>query len=108
MRVTVSVRLLASDPSLAAELEQRAKESVRLFMHPVDGGPHGKGWPFGRPIWKSDVLRVLATLPGFDRVEQLDLEPLDPAIELKTLAGTQMVCAEDDDIRVQVVPGGGS
>lgn len=46
---------------------------VRRFLHPVTGGPSGRGWPFGRPVRRSEVLQLLDELSGVDRVEGLVL-----------------------------------
>jgi hypothetical protein len=104
VRVTVRVRLLPTDASQAAALEQRATDALRALTHPVDGGPAGTGWPFGRPIWKSDVLRTLAPLLGFDRVIELHLDAVDADVDPDALGPMQLVCAEDEDIVVRVSP----
>ena len=44
-----------------------------------DGGPDGRGWPFGRAVRAFDVSAVLARVPGLAEVEDLLLFPADPA-----------------------------
>ncbi|HSA51015.1 MAG TPA: hypothetical protein VLH10_13045 [Yinghuangia sp.] len=44
-----------------------------LFLHPLDGGPDGRGRPFGRGVYVSDLARRLEAIPGVDAVTSLDL-----------------------------------
>lgn len=69
--VRASLRLLAG--ARADRVVTTAEEAVDRFLHPVTGGPSGRGWPFGRPVRRSEVLQVLDQLPGVDRVESLVL-----------------------------------
>ncbi len=69
--VRATLRLVAgadADPVVAA-----ARNAVDRFLHPVTGGPSGRGWPFGRPVRRSEVLQLLDQLPGVERVEGLVL-----------------------------------
>ena len=45
---------------------------------PVEGGPAGTGWPFGRPVQAGDVFAVLQRVPGVELVEDVKLFPADP------------------------------
>ncbi len=69
--VRAGLRLLAGAD--ADRVTAAAEEAVDRFLHPVTGGPSGRGWPFGRPVRRSEVLQLLDQLPGVDRVEGLVL-----------------------------------
>ncbi|GAA2756225.1 hypothetical protein [Actinopolymorpha rutila] len=75
--VAVAVQLTAPRAVLA-DVEQSAKAVLTRLFHPVEGGPDGTGWPFGRPATRSDVLRALGTVHGLDRVVSVELTPTDP------------------------------
>ncbi|MBT9314529.1 putative baseplate assembly protein [Leptothoe spongobia] len=34
------------------------------FLNPLTGGPHGDGWPFGTPVYPSDIITRLQTMTG--------------------------------------------
>lgn len=34
------------------------------FLNPLTGGPEGNGWPFGRPVYPSDIINLLQKIPG--------------------------------------------
>lgn len=56
-------------------LQEKIKEKLNLFFHPLKGGPDGKGWPFGRDVYRSEVLQVIDETPGVDHVLLLELIP---------------------------------
>ena len=75
---------------LAGLLSRNAKTSIARFLHPVVGGPEGRGWGFGQAVYRSDLvkwlhqdlrpnlayvqdLRLLST--GAAVPEQLDIPP---------------------------------
>jgi predicted phage baseplate assembly protein len=57
----------------AGLVRQRLVEAATEFLHPLHGGPQGKGWPFGRDVYLSDLAAVLEAVAGVDYVEELSL-----------------------------------
>jgi len=41
-----------------------AAARVNAFLDPLDGGPEGTGWPFGRTLYRSELMALLAATPG--------------------------------------------
>jgi hypothetical protein len=75
VRVTVTATLhTAGAPAGLARLAQAALDD---WFDPLTGGPDGTGWPLGRGVPASDVLRVLAGLPGVRYVDGLGLSADD-------------------------------
>jgi len=64
VRVTLVPRRHAS----ASSLRDKAVERLETFYDPLTGGFDGKGWPFGKNVYVSEVYRLLAELPGVDYV----------------------------------------
>lgn len=100
VRVGVRATLVlhaAADPAATVEAATRALDQ---FLHPVTGGPGGRGWPFGRAVRRSEVLQVLDGLRGVDRVEGLLLnrEPGTGECGDVTLCATQLVLAGTLDL----------
>jgi hypothetical protein len=52
---------------------QVAKEAIAAFVDPFTGGPDGQGWPFGRRLFVSDLITVLAGVDGVEAVDQVAL-----------------------------------
>jgi hypothetical protein len=65
--------LVARDDVPAPDVKARAIAAIEAFVDPVSGGPDGGGWPFGRPIFVSELHEVLHTLPEVEHVADLRL-----------------------------------
>jgi hypothetical protein len=59
-----------ADPGAA---QDACAAALRHLLHPLRGGPDGRGWAFGRPIHRSDVASALARVQEVERVERLAL-----------------------------------
>ena len=101
-KIIVTVGLVA-EAGQGGSLEDAARARLAEFLDPAIGGPKGEGWPIGRPIWKSDIYRVLDDLPGLVLIERLDITPLDPIADIERLAQDQVIAADLDNIEVVVV-----
>jgi len=58
-----------------ARLQQAIIDALDAFLDPLTGGPDGGGWPFGRDVYQTEILQVLAQTPGVDHVVSLALAP---------------------------------
>jgi hypothetical protein len=54
-------------------LAGRVTAALDAFFDPLTGGPDGSGWPFGRDVYRSEVLQVIDGTEGVDHVLSLDL-----------------------------------
>jgi len=60
-------------PRRGADPERLRKEAVdriKKLFDPLKGGSDGKGWPFGRNIYVSELYRLLEEIPGVDYVSR--------------------------------------
>ncbi|MCX6676993.1 MAG: putative baseplate assembly protein [Methanothrix sp.] len=77
--VKVSVRanvmpLAGQDPrAVLSKVEQRISE----FLDPLVGGDDGKGWPFGRPVYLSEIYNLIDGVEGVDYVVGISLKEGD-------------------------------
>lgn len=64
--VTVAFRItLVIGKDTAPELVRRsAFDALERYFDPLEGGPAGSGWPFGRSVYVSEIYAILARLPG--------------------------------------------
>jgi len=49
--------------------------ALDAFLDPLQGGPAGLGWPFGRDVYRSEILQVIGRVDGVDHVSSLELVP---------------------------------
>jgi len=86
-RVAVQASLHLSCNADALAVERAAHAGLDTFLDPLRGGPDGSGWPFGRAVYRSEILALLAQVPGVARVTALGLiagsgQPLCDRIDL--------------------------
>ncbi len=44
------------------EVIKKINIALYRFLNPITGGIEGKGWEFGRPVYSSDIVKVLQTI----------------------------------------------
>jgi predicted phage baseplate assembly protein len=71
--VDVEATLVPLDASEAGAVETRALQALTDFLHPLRGGPEGRGWELGRDVFLSDVAALLERVAGVDYVKELAL-----------------------------------
>ncbi|HEX6050237.1 MAG TPA: putative baseplate assembly protein, partial [Gemmatimonadaceae bacterium] len=71
--VDVSATIVPAPAAAPGEVERAARAAVARFLHPLFGGPRGRGWDLGRDIFLSDLAAVLEQVVGVDYVEELAL-----------------------------------
>ncbi len=50
---------------------EKIHASLLKFLHPLEGGPDGTGWPFGRPVYVSEIYEAIERVPGADCVQSI-------------------------------------
>jgi hypothetical protein len=70
-------RLLARARGNPERLRRQALEALYRYFHPVNGGPDGTGWPFGRTVVAGEMLALLGHVPGVEQVEEVRLYRFD-------------------------------
>jgi Baseplate J-like protein len=73
----VDVAVRAEVQSIAgtdrSRLQQAIVAALNNYFDPLLGGPEGKGWPFGRDVYRAEVLRVIDQVSGVDHVNSMAL-----------------------------------
>jgi predicted phage baseplate assembly protein len=59
------------------QVTRAVQERLFNFLNPLIGGNDGKGWPFGRGLFTSDIMSVLLTVNGVDFVRSVRLFPVN-------------------------------
>lgn len=57
--------------------EDRVRKKLKEFLHPIKGGPDGKGWSFGRPVFPSEISQIIDGVEGVDYVSHVSLKSED-------------------------------
>ncbi len=99
--LSVQVEIIVLQSAGSERVKREIERRVRLFLHPLKGGRDGKGWPFGRPVYRVDLYHVIEDVPGVDFVDRVRLIDESTKIEVeqfKVGAGELVHC-----VRVETV-----
>ncbi|MDX2152665.1 MAG: putative baseplate assembly protein [Bryobacteraceae bacterium] len=72
VRVAVRAAVKALPGANLTRLKTAIATAIDAFFHPRTGGPTGTGWPFGRDVYRAEVLQVVDALPEVDHVLTLE------------------------------------
>lgn len=67
--VGVTAEVIIKPEYLETTVEGNVKERLHYFLHPLSGGGEGGGWPFGRPVYLSEIYETIDGVEGVDYVE---------------------------------------
>ena len=73
LTVTVTAQVALSRGASGTRVQQSVRDAIDAFLDPRTGGPGGLGWPFGRDVFRSEILQVIQAVPGVDHVTSLSL-----------------------------------
>lgn len=77
VEVSIRASVQALERTGPADLQKRIETALNRFFHPLTGGPDGQGWPFGRDVYRSEVLQVIDETPGVDHVLSIEMTAND-------------------------------
>jgi predicted phage baseplate assembly protein len=52
------------NPAAQQELLWQLRVALYRFLNPITGGLDGQGWPFGRPLYPSDIVNLFQQFPA--------------------------------------------
>lgn len=69
LRVVLIRRTVGTSDRLRKDIEQK----LRRYLHALVGGRDGKGWEFGRPVLKAELVHLAEEVPGVEGVDSLGI-----------------------------------
>lgn len=73
VEVTVQATVQAKARTSPARVQADIIAGLNAFLDPLQGGPNQRGWPFGRDVYRAEILQVIDNVPGVDHVLSLEL-----------------------------------
>jgi hypothetical protein len=73
LEVHVTALVQARYGAEPARVREDIVRTLKRFFHPLNGGPLGRGWPFGRDVYRSEILQVMDQVKDVDHVLNLVL-----------------------------------
>lgn len=53
-----------NNPGAQQDILHKLQVALYRFLNPLTGGPDGEGWPFGRPVYASDIVTLFQAIRG--------------------------------------------
>ena len=71
--VAAQVKLRAAPGVERTEVEKQVLARLYQFLNPLSGGSDGKGWPFGRHLFVSDIYQCLQGVPNIQFIRSVEM-----------------------------------
>ena len=75
-----------------ARSNSNIEQKLRRYLHSLVGGRDGKGWEFGRPVLKAELIHLAEEIPGVEGVDGMEIRD-----ELRNV-GVEHLRLEDDEL----------
>jgi predicted phage baseplate assembly protein len=80
--ISVSAQLRIKPKKNQNIIQDIAIQKIDNYLNPILGGPDGEGWPFGRDVYKNDLVALLQKIDGVSGVNNVQIRgankiPLD-------------------------------
>jgi len=106
-RVAVTVEVKARAEAEHRRVEQAVAARLEALLNPFVGGLEGKGWPFGRDLYISDLYACIQAVEGVEYIKELEMSWLDrknrPHVEDKKieLLNHEVIVSDKHTVRAE-------
>lgn len=76
VQAEVTLEPAYNNPSAQAEIIHKLKVALYRYLNPLTGGSEMTGWPFGRPLYPSDIMVILQQIAGIQYLGAILLFPI--------------------------------
>ena len=73
LTISVSSRIRTLPGADPTRVRDDVAAALASFLDPLRGGPAARGWPFGRDVYRSEILQVVDGVRGVDHVLDLTI-----------------------------------
>ncbi len=104
--VAVQATVVPARGAVSADVQKQVGDALDQFFNALHGGESGKGWPLGRPVYRAEVLQVIAGVSGVDHVASLALIAGDgpPTCSNVCIGSLGLVAAGTHQITIATAP----
>ncbi len=72
-KVSAEAIVIKKREHLSGSVEDQVRDRLNIFLHPTKGGADGVGWPFGRPVYVSEIFEAMGGAEGVDYIKSATL-----------------------------------
>lgn len=100
--VNLETTLVIEDGIKPEDVKENAQEALKYYFHPWQSGKYwqGKGYPFGRNVYISELYQLLDNLSGVDYVKKLIIHPEEKTQIVNSEKKSETVVTEIREIRL--------
>lgn len=73
VQVEVTVTLGISEGSFERKVRNLVLDKLNLYLHPTKGGLDGKGWNVGKPVYRSELYKLIMGIKCVEFVEKINI-----------------------------------
>jgi predicted phage baseplate assembly protein len=73
-RVSIAAEVTVNPKRATTDVRARIEQALTEFLHPLRGGVEKTGWPFGRAVYRSEIVNLIERLDGVECVEKVQLQ----------------------------------
>lgn len=73
LNVAVQATVQSVTGASKTAVQQAIIAAVNKFFDPLTGGPDGTGWPFGRQVYRAEMMKIIDSVAGVDFISALAL-----------------------------------
>ncbi len=85
VEISIKVTLVRRTVGQTDRLKREIEDKLRRYLHPLAGGRDGKGWPFGRSVYKSDLAHLVEEVPGVEVIDSITLFDEDQRVAVENV-----------------------
>jgi predicted phage baseplate assembly protein len=85
LEISIKVTLVRRTVGQSDRLKREIEERLRRYLHPLYGGRDGKGWPFGRAVYKSDLAHLVEEVPGVEVIDAITIFDEDRRVAVENV-----------------------
>jgi hypothetical protein len=74
LKITITASVVTRAGASPTNVQTRVNNALANFLDPLTGGPNSLGWPFGRSVYRSEILQLIQDIPGVDHVTTLSMQ----------------------------------
>jgi predicted phage baseplate assembly protein len=102
VEVKVVARIRARSGAAIATVTAAVQAALQQLFDPLAGGADRGGWPFGRPVYRAEVLQVIDAVAGVDTVLTLEMSADGQPAQCGNLClgATQLVASGQHQLEV--------
>jgi hypothetical protein len=71
--ITVTANVQAATGANTGAVQTAILSALQNFLDPLGGGPAGLGWPFGRSVFRAEILQLIANVAGVNHVNSMTM-----------------------------------